>query len=168
MTVVVAFAVLLCPPAWTQVVSSPGVEQPNFNGRWRENLHASRRVDGRDLTDVYTFHVMTLEQKDTQLHISLDIRVPDPKNNRVITYDLQTDGRVYDIDLGDAKGLAYARWEEGSSLTIYLKRRMADGVVLEVLRTMTLGKDSRKMTALMRSWRDGRPTNSVKEVWERQ
>ena len=110
---------------------------------------------------------MTVELTDTQLHISLDVRVPDPKDNRVITYTLQTDGRVYEVDLGGTRALAYARLER-DSLTTYLKRLAANGLAIEVLRTMTLAKDGRKMTAVMKSWRDGRPTNTVREIWERQ
>jgi hypothetical protein len=162
-------ALLVAALPWSAAAQQPSASpgHPSFSGTWRENLKASRWADGQDSTGVYTSHVMTIDHSEPRLKVTFDVRMTDPQGNRLLTYELKTDGRVYEFELQGLRAVGYARWE-GPSLTIYTKRPLPSGGVLEVLRTLTLNADGRSMRGQMRYWSGSELGGQVAEVWERQ
>ena len=143
-----------------------GGSRPDFSGTWLENLKASRTGDGKDLTAEFKRQAITLDQVDTRLKVTIDIKAIDPQQDRVLSFELSTEGRVREFELQGLRALGYARWE-GSKLTTYTRRALPGGGVLEVMRTMSPGPDARSMSGKMRAWVDGAATD-YSEVWERQ
>ena len=97
----------------------------------------------------------------------VDVQTPNPANSRILAYELQTDGRVYEFELQGERALGYAHWE-GPVLTVYTKRALSGGGSLEVRRTMSLQEDGRRISSSVRFWSSEGSTGEAAEVWERQ
>lgn len=148
----------------------PSQTKPNFTGKWKMDLAASKWEGGAPMSGTYKYFMLTLDHKDPQFITKQEFETSDA---RVLTYAVTTDGSEQKVKINDLPALAWAKWE-GNSLKTYLKRDLSAAAApqqRETIRTLTLSADGKTMTATVKVtlFPEGAAYPSIgNEVWIKQ
>jgi len=136
--------------------------KPDLTGTWKLNLSKSKTQDGSLMSKLYNSFVMTIDHKEPQLKIEMNIAQEGDRRTLPIT--VTTDGKEIQATILNAPARASAKWD-GDTLSIYLRRELAEGGYVESVRTVKISPDGKTMSAKVTINPAG---ISGDEVWEKQ
>jgi hypothetical protein len=136
--------------------------RPDLTGTWKLNLSKSKTQDGSLMTELYDSFVMTIDHREPQLNIEQNI--VQEGSRRIVPITVTTDGKETKSKILNAPATASAKWD-GDTLSISLRRELAEGGYVESIRTLRVSPDGKTMSAKVTI----NPAGIVgDEVWEKQ
>lgn len=146
------------------VMLPPSARKPDFSGKWKCNLEASRNRQGNNLTYRNRgWLTLEIDHKDPELRITEN----SGGHAEPVTFTTTTGVAKRGQTIQGKPAEALASWN-GPVLDVYTKRTTPAGVTFEVLRSFRLAPDGKTMRAEVDNRENGKITLVASEIWERQ